>query len=242
MPSHHIFFTTLITKKRTLTYKMAIHAIGDIHGCLNALLAIFNNEFIKKNDTVVFLGDYIDRGPKSKEVIDWLIENKKNYKFVFILGNHEIMMKTAKNSNKRLEEWLFFGGSTTLKSYKAKADSNWIDKIGNTHWAFIESCKPYYEIGNYIFVHAGLEAGKKLEEQNKQHLFWKKYEIATPYSSEKTVICGHTSRKNGEIANFGHTICIDTYAYGGKWLTCLNVVTKKYIKANSKGEIEIGIL
>ena len=222
--------------------KTSIYAIGDIHGCLKALKSIFKNKIIKKNDTVVFLGDYIDRGPDSKGVINWLIKNKENYNFIFILGNHEIMMLAAKNSFEKLKEWLYFGGSETLDSYKIGDDYNCMNKIDNSHWEFIESCKAYHEIDNYIFVHAGLETGRKLEEQNKHHLFWKKYETAESFNSEKTVICGHTSRKNGEIANFGHTICIDTDAYGGKWLTCLNVESKDYIKANNKGKIELGIV
>lgn len=221
---------------------MSIYAIGDIHGCLKVLKAIFNQKIIKKDNTVVFLGDYIDRGPNSKKVLDWLIRNKENYNFKFILGNHEIMMSVAKTSNNRLTEWLHFGGAQTLDSYKIGDTSKWMNKIDNTYWEFIESCKSYIEIGNFIFVHAGLETGKKIEEQNKHHLFWKKYEIPECYDSEKTVICGHTSRKNGEIADFGHTICIDTFAYGGKWLTCLNVESKEYIKANNKGKIEIGKL
>ncbi|WP_299838552.1 hypothetical protein [uncultured Tenacibaculum sp.] len=72
--------------------------------------------------------------------------------------------------------------------------------------------------------------------------FWKKYEKPIAYDLSKTVICGHTSRKDGKIADFGHTICIDTYAHGGKWLTCLNVETGEFLKTNNKGKIEKGQL
>jgi serine/threonine protein phosphatase 1 len=221
---------------------MAVYAVGDIHGSLKALQSIFSQKLIKRDDTVIFLGDYIDKGIDSKGVLDWLIENMNYYKFIFILGNHEIMMLTAKNFPEKLIEWLHFGGSQTLDSYKIGDDSNWMNKIDDTHWKFIDSCKAYYEIEDFIFVHAGLEVGKELEDQNKHHLFWKKYETPTCYDSKKTIICGHTSRENGEIADFGHTICIDTFAHGGKWLTCLNVKTKEFIKANNKGKIEVGKL
>ncbi|CAL2095181.1 metallophosphoesterase family protein [Tenacibaculum sp. 190524A02b] len=216
---------------------MATYAIGDIHGCYTALKTIFNQFIIQEKDTVVFLGDYIDRGPNSKEVIDWLIQNQNNYNFKFILGNHEIMMQTAKVSSERLSEWLYFGGSNTLSSYKIGNDVNWADKITSSHWNFIDNCLPYFELNNFIFVHAGLELKKSLSQQNKHHLFWKKFERPEKYMEGKTVICGHTSRKNGQIANFGHTICIDTYAYGGKWLTCLNVETKDYIQTNNQGRV-----
>lgn len=221
---------------------MAIYAIGDIHGCFTALETIFKQYIIQEEDTVVFLGDYIDRGPNSKGVIDWLIKNKEKYHFEFILGNHEIMMQAAKNNHDALKDWLYFGGAETLNSYNIGDDLNWVHKIEKSHWEFIDSCKPYVEIDDYIFVHAGLEKGKNLEAQNKHHLFWKKFEIPEKYSKTKKVICGHTSRKNGEIANFGHTICIDTYAYGGKWLTCLNVETNEYIKANNEGRVKKGTL
>lgn len=221
---------------------MAVYAIGDIHGCLKALQTIFNQKIIKEEDTIVFLGDYIDRGPNSKGVIDWLIKNKRKYNFEFILGNHEIMMQTSKNNKERLREWLYFGGAETLDSYKISDDPKWVQKVDKSHWNFMDNCKHYLEIGDYIFVHAGLEKGKKLKNQNKHNLFWKKYEIPEQYSTTKKVICGHTSRKNGKIADFGHTVCIDTYAYGGMWLTCLNVETKEFIKTNNKGEVEIGKL
>ncbi|BDD03989.1 metallophosphoesterase family protein [Aureibacter tunicatorum] len=221
---------------------MPIYAIGDIHGSLRALKTIFKQGIIQTDDKVVFLGDYIDRGPDSKGVIDWLINNQKNHDFEFILGNHEIMMKAAKMSPVRLKEWLHFGGANTLESYHINNTENWMDIISPSHWDFIDSCLDYLEIKDFIFIHAGLEAGKNLNEQNKHHLFWKKYENPKAYNSTKTVICGHTSRKNGEIADFKHTICIDTYAHGGMWLTCLNVETGEFIKANNKGKIRKGTL
>lgn len=221
---------------------MAIYAIGDIHGCLTALKTIFKKGPINRGDTVVFLGDYIDRGPNSAGVVDWLIQHRQDFNFKFILGNHEIMMQVAKTSPDRLMEWLYFGGAATLDSYGIGDDPNWMNKIDSTHWEFIDACLPYFQLQDYIFVHAGLETHVDLQDQNRHHLFWKKYEIPEQYCDGKTVICGHTSRKNGEIADFGHTICIDTYAYGGMWLTCLNVETKEYIKANDKRQIITGSL
>lgn len=221
---------------------MATFAIGDIHGSLKALKTIFRCGIIQQGDTIVFLGDYVDRGMNSKGVLDWLLENRLKYNFKFILGNHEIMMKAATLDNVRLLEWLHFGGSETLDSYDIGDDPEWFQKISPEHWQFIDDCLPYYQADNYIFVHAGLETGKELDEQNQHHLFWKKYETPTEYKPDLIVICGHTSRKNGEIANFGHTICIDTYAHGGMWLTALNIDTKDYIKASNSGVVELGCL
>lgn len=221
---------------------MATYAIGDIHGCLTALRTIFNEQYIKPGDTVVFLGDYIDRGPNSKGVFDWLIVHQNMFNFKFILGNHEIMMLTAKDHPDRFAEWLHFGGASTLNSYGIEATQDWAEQINQEHWNFIDNCLPYLEIDRFIFVHAGLEKNKYLDEQDSHHLFWKKYETPDLYDKNKTVICGHTSRKNGEIADFRHTICIDTYAYGGKWLSCLNIETGDFLKANNMGDIETGKL
>ncbi|PHN03781.1 metallophosphoesterase family protein [Flavilitoribacter nigricans] len=221
---------------------MATFAIGDIHGCLAALRTIFDQSFIGRDDLVVFLGDYVDRGPDSKGVIDWLIEQRREYRFEFILGNHEIMMARSRNSRQHLMSWMYFGGTATLDSYGIGDAPDWADHIDRSHWDFIASCKPYLEYDQFLFVHAGLEPGRSLEAQDDHHLFWKKFEIPEPYSPEQKVICGHTSRKNGKIADFGHTICIDTYAYGGQWLTCLNVETNEYLQANSKGQIRRGLL
>ncbi|NND31199.1 MAG: serine/threonine protein phosphatase, partial [Saprospiraceae bacterium] len=109
-------------------------------------------------------------------------------------------------------------------------------------WDFMEKTLPYYRIDPYIFVHAGLEYDVPLENQDDNFLYWRKFFVPEPYAMDARVICGHTARKNGEIANFGHTICIDTYAYGGMWLTCLNVETKEFLKSNEMGEIEKGTL
>ncbi len=221
---------------------MAIYAIGDIHGSLAALKTIFDQGIIAPEDTVVFLGDYIDRGPDSKGVIDWLLKHKAHYHFEFLLGNHEIMMIVAKAGPVSLRHWLQYGGGYTLDSYGIDDALDWMNKIDQAHWNFLVSCKSYLKIAPFIFVHAGLQKGKTLKEQDDHHLFWKKYKTPEKYKSSRTVICGHTSRKNGEIADFGHTICIDTYAHGGQWLTCLNVETREFIKANNKGEVVSGVL
>lgn len=216
---------------------MAVYAIGDIHGCLTALKTLFKNLRINENDHVVFLGDYVDRGPDSKGVIDWLIENGKKHHFTFLKGNHEIMMLESRKSRETLTSWLGFGGHETLLSYGINNDSQWQDLIPAAHWEFLKNCKHYFEIESYIFVHGGLELGKPLHQQSDHYLFWKKFVTPELYIEDRTVICGHTSRKNGEVADFGHTICIDTYAYGGKWLTCLNAETNEILQANNKGEI-----
>lgn len=196
----------------------------------------------EKGDTIVCLGDYVDRGPNARGVIQWLIEHEEKLDMVFIKGNHEIMMMDARTDQAGLDFWLQFGGREVLDSYYIVDLRDWYDWIDEEHWNFIESGAPYVEIGDYIFVHAGLRPGIPLRHQSTQDLYWNKYELPDQFKEGKTVICGHTSRKNGKVHDFGHTICIDTYAYGGQWLTCLNVETNEYLQANEDGETRRGSL
>ena len=221
---------------------MGLFAIGDIHGCFDPLMDLFEKDFLQSDDTIIFLGDYVDRGPKSNHVLDWLIRNPTNCKFEFLIGNHDLMMLAAKEEPARLNEWLRYGGKATLKSYGLSLQPDWVDHIPQEHWDFLKVCKPYIEKDKFLFVHAGFQSEIDLEHQSDHALFWKKYENPDKFKLDKTVICGHTSRKDGEIADFGHTICIDTYAYGGGWLTCLNVEDKTYLKTNNYGRVDSGKL
>lgn len=222
---------------------MAIWAIGDIHGCYQNLVLLITSIPRSENDTFIFLGDYVDRGEDTKEVIAFFIEFSKLNNCVFLKGNHEIFMLSATIDEHYFSDWLCFGGSEVLKSYQIdKNDLNWESKIPESHWKFLASTLPYYETDSYIFVHAGLEKGVSLINQNKHYLYWEKFIIPEQYSEDKIVVCGHTSRKNGLIANFGHSICIDTFAYGGKWLTALNVQSGEFYQSNLENEINTGFI
>ncbi len=101
----------------------------------------------------------------------------------------------------------------------------------------------YYETERQIFVHANLYPDLPLNEQPDYVVFWQHIDEWTPpHQSGKTMICGHTSQKTGEILNLGHAICIDTAACKGGWLTCLDVETGDYWQANESGETRAGFL
>lgn len=202
--------------KRTL-------AIGDIHGCSTALETLAKEAAFSKEDELVFLGDYIDRGPDSKKVIDYLIRlQDEGYDVKCIRGNHEVMMEEARKEGGRAAmSWLRFGGEQTLQSYDAKD----FGTISAEHWSFLENLLPYYETESHIFVHAGAIAETPMEEQPEHALYWDFFDFPERHISEKTIVCGHSSQKNGRPINIGHAICIDTWAYGKGWLTCLDVGT-----------------
>lgn len=221
---------------------MGLFAVGDIHGTSTALQTLLDQQLFSEEDTVVFLGDYVNKGPDVKGSIERLIQFSKDHQAIFLRGNHEIMMLQARNNQNLLPQWLFSGGSATLDAYQIGDTPDWHLHIPQAHWDFIESCQPYFEHNDHLFVHAGLESGIPLSEQHRLHLYWKSYPEPQPYALNKTVICGHTARKNGLIADFGHTICIDTFAWGGQWLTCLDVETRQFWQTNEKGEMRKGSL
>lgn len=221
---------------------MSVFAIGDIHGCHAALKTVFKAAGIQPGDTVVFLGDYVSRGPDSAKVIRWILKKGADYQFITLRGNHEVMMLRARKGKKHFKEWLKYGGDTILESYGVAKEPGWEKQIPEEHWRFLKETGKYWQHKNVVFVHAGLKPGLALEEQKNHTLYWRKFKNPDEYAPGIQVICGHTSRKNGEIANFGHTICLDTYAYGGQWLSCMKLKTREFWQANQNKEMRQGQL
>lgn len=214
-------------------------AIGDIHGCLMALDALLDVVQPQADDLVVTLGDYVDRGPDSNGVLDRLIELKGRCRLVALKGNHDLMMLNARADLAVFEEWLMCGGKQTLQSYRA--DPNWrrlLDAVPASHWRFLDdTCVPYHETDTHFFVHANAYPDMPLAEQPEHMLHWERLNnLTAPHESGKVMICGHTQQRSGKPLNLGHAICIDTWAYGDGWLTCLDVETGMYWRANQGGQ------
>ena len=118
---------------------MRILAIGDIHGCFKALTTLAAFVPFAPDDTIVTLGDYVNRGPNSFAVLDWLIGYKRTGKLVCLSGNHEIMMLAARESDEAFNRWLECGGDTTLASYSHLGDPGRLEDIPDSHWRFLEN-------------------------------------------------------------------------------------------------------
>lgn len=217
---------------------MRILAIGDIHGCLPALQSLDEHLQFSAADTVITLGDYIDRGPDSAGVINYLITLSQRTNLIPLRGNHEIMMLEARSNIRFLHPWLSNGGNTTLQSYRASS----FNDIPAEHWDFISNTLPYHELGNDFFVHANADPDLPLSQQSEDLLYWKHLNQPKPHSSGRRMICGHTSQKSGRILDLDHTVCIDTWAFGEGWLTCLNVKTGQYWQTRNNGELQTGHL
>ena len=216
-------------------------AIGDVHGCALALVALLETIRPRLDDVIVTLGDYVNRGPDSQGVLDRLIELERWCRLVPILGNHDQTLLAALAGEPRaLSDLLDMGGGATLASYGAgritEAD---LVRIPPAHRAFLERCRDYYETETHIFVHAQYDPYSPMDDQSPVWLRWESLSdgIPGPHLSDKRVIVGHTSQKTGEVLDLGHLVCIDTYCYGGGWLTALEVHTEEVWQADRHGEL-----
>jgi serine/threonine protein phosphatase 1 len=219
-------------------------AIGDIHGCAAALTTLAATVPFRDDDLVITLGDYVDRGPDSYAVLDWLIARKRRGNLITLRGNHEIIMLNAREDPNTLDDWLHVGGDATLASYSHFDDEGRLADVPDEHWAFLESgLLPYYEIDTHFFVHANAFAEMPLTDQPDFMLYWEGWNDPPPHLSGKIMVCGHTAQRSGLPLNVGHAICIDTRAYGRDgWLTCLDVGSGRYWQANQRRETRVGWL
>lgn len=217
-------------------------AIGDIHGCRDALAALIDAIAPAAEDTLVTLGDYIDRGTDSRGVLDYLIALAGRCGLVPLLGNHEEALLDALRDSTTLRRWLTLGGGDTLRSYGWRPGglrSRLADWIPPRHRQFVADCRPYHETKTHLFVHAGYVPELPMDQQPGEALRWRVTDanVATPYQSGKTAIVGHTPQSSGEILDLGFLVCIDTNCARGGWLTALDTDTGRIWQADRAGRL-----
>jgi serine/threonine protein phosphatase 1 len=210
-------------------------AIGDIHGCSAALRALLDEIDPAANDTIVTLGDYVDRGLDSKGVLDALIALADRCRLVPILGNHDEMMLHARDGKGDLRFWLECGGQTALDSY---ADGAGLNAVPREHFRFLASCHAYLEIETHFFTHANFRADLPFDRQDEATLRWLSLRdhVPGPHISGKTAVVGHTPQK--EVLKLGHLICLDTDCCHGGWLTAIDITTGRIWEADESGRIK----
>lgn len=215
-----------------------IYAIGDIHG-RDDLLRELHRRIVDDRanlapdcrPVVIYLGDYVDRGPGSLEVVDMLLnEPLAGFKRVYLMGNHERMMLDFLNGPPD-PVWLFNGGTATLWSYGVSGRSLTserdlehlrtclIEAVPSTHRGFLDSLSFSHEEGDYLFVHAGVRPGRPLDRQEPQDLLW----IRGPFLHSEAdfgrrIVHGHTITPEPVVAR--NRIGIDTGAFYSGRLTC----------------------
>ncbi len=196
------------------------YAIGDIHGCFSRVEALLNRLPVDwATDTVVFLGDYVDRGPESSKVLELMLELQGAYPghVVCLRGNHEELFQQYLDGKGSPIYLAALGGRATLESYPRR---DGVPRVPASHRRFLEGLRLYHETDHWIFVHAGLRPGRPLEEQDPSDMLWIRSEfIGSDYDWGKRVIFGHTPFAVPLVEE--NKIGIDTGAvYGGR-LTAL---------------------
>jgi len=216
-----------------------VYAVGDIHGRLDLLRALHEQivadaaELPDTAKTLVYLGDYVDRGPRSCEVVELLIEEPlAGFDLVHLKGNHEDMMLEFLDAPTNAG-WLLNGGDATLVSYGvdfpslvllpsdlAKISAELNEALPPSHRAFLDDLSLCHEEGDYLFVHAGVRPGVQIDEQEPFDFMW----IRLPFLKAtedfgKRIVHGHTIGAVPDVR--ANRIGIDTGAYHTGCLTCL---------------------
>ena len=189
-----------------------IFAVGDIHGALDKLSAMLDKLVIdRKTDSLLFIGDYVDRGPQSFEVVDLLVEVKRLYpETIFLRGNHEAMFLEYLSGENRFN-FLANGGHSTLEGYRRRAAPDDPLPVPAEHLTFLESTVLRHETDRYIFVHAGMRPRIPLAQQVERDLLWIRHDfIQSDCDFGKQVVFGHTPFKEPLVTR--HKIGIDTGA------------------------------
>jgi serine/threonine protein phosphatase 1 len=210
--------------------------IGDVHGHYEGLMLLLEEISPASDDQIYFLGDLIDRGPQSAQVVEFVKQND----YPCLLGNHEQMLLnilTGKDTaSASMQAWLYSGGQATVASYQSGT-------IPKEHLDWFESLPIYIDLGDVWLTHAGVDPKKTVEEQTADELCWIREEfhrINQPYFPDKLIIVGHTITFTlpgvapGNLAQGQGWIDIDTGAYHPRsgWLTGLDITNKLVYQAN----------
>ena len=225
-------------RKPRLPSGRRIYAVGDIHGCADLLSLLFDridNDLQTRpiaEPIQVLLGDYIDRGSSSRQVIEMLIARQRHHNLVLLKGNHEDCALQFLGNPTSLSRWRNIGGLNTVRSYgvnPARSDDSksqhevaaaLIQSMPESHRRFLQGLAVSFSCGDFFFAHAGVRPGVPLQEQSQHDLLWIRDEFLL-YEEDfgKIVVHGHTPAQEPEIR--ANRINIDTGAYATGRLTCL---------------------
>lgn len=217
------------------------YAIGDVHGCHSLLLEMI--ELIRADSRgytgrprIVLLGDYVDRGPSSKEVLDTVIalEQATWCDTIALLGNHEQVLKQFLLDSAKGPNWVMFGGAETLASYGVQAPprqsvEGWLEArrqlarhFPSDHLSFLNRARLLFRAGDYLFVHGGVKPGVPWDKQTVENLLWIRDEfLNAERPCEFVVVHGHTA--NEVVQHTPWRIGVDTGAYVTGKLTCVRL-------------------
>jgi serine/threonine protein phosphatase 1 len=214
-----------------------VYATGDVHGRADLLANLFTRIDADlqtrpaRNSVQVFLGDYIDRGPESRQVIELLIGRRKIHNVIPLKGNHEQCALNVLHDPSLLAQWKSIGGLNTILSYGVTpvwTDSQsmsavaiaFANNLPEHHLRFLQNLPLSFTCGDFFFVHAGARPGIRLQEQSENDLLWIREDFLLHEEDfGKVVVHGHTPTLEPDIRP--NRINIDTGAYATGRLTCL---------------------
>jgi serine/threonine protein phosphatase 1 len=205
--------------------------IGDIHGCVDEIDRLLDTLAPAAGETVVFLGDYIDRGPASKGVIDRLLRlRREGPRCVFLKGNHEDMFLGFLGEGGAFGEvFLANGGGATLRSYGLPSECGQVrgEQLPPEHLEFLKSLRLRSEHGDFLCVHAGLDPARPLLAQRDEDLLWIRDEfIRQPHPFPYTVLFGHTPQRE-VLVDLPFKIGLDTGLVYWNKLSCLELAEQQ---------------
>ena len=218
-----------------------LYVIGDIHGCIDLLRekharieADVTTNGAAVECTVIYLGDYIDGGPSSRDVIETVMgDAPKGTKKITLMGNHEKLLLDFLDDARAGERWLELFGGETLESYGVTVPSGYVGrkqllamqsalrtKLPKKHIHFLKSLRPYYICGDYAFVHAGIRPGTSISDQSPEDLLWIRNEfLSSRMEHEKVIVHGHSFSRRPRVR--AYRIGIDTGSFFTGKLACL---------------------
>lgn len=212
-----------------------LFAIGDIHGCCDSFKELVETQIqLTKDDKLVLLGDYIDRGNKSKEVVDYILELQENgFEIITLLGNHEMLLLETLRNEKNISKWIQNGGAETLKSFEIE----FIKEISPKYLDFFKNLRNYYSFEEFLFVHAGFNDKVINPFQDTYSMIWKSQATySNPLLADKIIVHGHRPitielckkqlDKNKQVLNID-TGCVYTKKVGYGKLTAIELYSNK---------------
>jgi serine/threonine protein phosphatase 1 len=220
------------------------YIVGDIHGCVQELEVLVAGLPLQTDDRLVFLGDYIDRGMESQDVVDFLLRLKteSNYQLTLLKGNHEDMfLDFLGRPGHYGDAFLHNGGHMTLRSYRIPygvSGREAAESLPPEHLQFFQELEIFTVVEPVLCVHAGVNPLLPLVEQNAEEMLWIRQEFLTnPHLLPYTVVFGHTPHRAVRF-DLPYKVGIDTgLVYGGK-LSCLEV-TEKQLYQVAKGSLRV---
>jgi Calcineurin-like phosphoesterase len=240
------FFRSRSRHSPRIAAGLRLYVIGDVHGCIKLLDDLLERidahlgRYPVARHLQIFLGDYVDRGPNSRAVIDRLIMHQKTHSAVHLRGNHESLMLDFLRDPGILEDWQLLGGLPTLMSYglkpplrsnartRAKLAADLDAALPDSHRRFLLGLENSFTCGDFFFVHAGVRPGIALASQREEDLLWIRDEFLLHEKDfGKVVVHGHTPVATPDVR--ANRINIDTGAYATGNLTCLVIEGSKTV-------------